>query len=173
VHPIHNVGELDLTGEMTYAVNFSATSTPVVNGVSFALDYNPPPRVTLVGANHIDSWESPPKFGPAPDGANLSEVCRGIRYALPGAGTVQSGTRFVRAVALHPQAAYTPVATQTYLFVNGTTSPSANGIIGQSNFYNGPSGFPGAFPGPGLSASFPRWGPHSGEGRGILPAADE
>lgn len=52
----------------------------------------------------------------------------------PVAGTVKSGTRIVRAFATHPDAAYTPVTTQTYLFVNGVTSPTANGIVGQSNF---------------------------------------
>ena len=64
VYPIHHAGELDLTGEMTYALNFSATTTPVVNGVAFAPDYSPPSGVTLVGANHIDFWQAPPTLAP-------------------------------------------------------------------------------------------------------------
>ncbi len=63
-------------------------------------------------------------------------IYQGPITITPVAGTVQSGTRIVRAVARHPGAAYTPVATQTYLFVNGTTSPTINGIVGQSNFYS-------------------------------------
>ncbi len=86
VYPIHGVGELDLTGGLIYAINFSATTTPVVNGVTFAPDYNPPAGVTLAGANNIDFWQASPNFGSTPDGLALSEVYRGIRYALPAAG---------------------------------------------------------------------------------------
>ncbi len=53
----------------------------------------------------------------------------------PTVGTTKSGTRIVRAFATHPDAAYTPVCTQSYLFVNGLTAPTADGIVGQSNFY--------------------------------------
>ena len=51
----------------------------------------------------------------------------------PTAGSTQSGTRIVRAFAAHPDAAYTPVATQTYLFVNGVVNPNTDGVIAQSN----------------------------------------
>lgn len=51
----------------------------------------------------------------------------------PTAGTVRSGTRIVRAFAAHAEAAWTPVATQTYLFVNGVTAPNSDGIVGQAN----------------------------------------
>ena len=54
----------------------------------------------------------------------------------PVAGTVKSGTRIVRALAFHPEAAYAPVATQTYVFVNGVAGPKIDGVIGQSNFFN-------------------------------------
>ena len=76
-----------------------------------------------------------------------------IRYTLDGSkptattGTVYSGpitispdtngptrgTRIVRAIAVNSQAAYAPVVTQTYLFINGTGTPSSNGVVGQSN----------------------------------------
>ena len=42
------------------------------------------------------------------------------------------GTRIIRAIAVHPTAAYAPVATQTYLFVNGVTGPGLDGIVSQS-----------------------------------------
>ena len=51
----------------------------------------------------------------------------------PTAGTVRSGTRIVRAYATHADAAYTPTATQTYLFVNGIANPNTDGLIGQAN----------------------------------------
>ena len=51
----------------------------------------------------------------------------------PTAGSTQSGTRIVRAFAAHPDAAYTPVTTQTYLFVNGVVNPNTDGVIAQSN----------------------------------------
>ncbi|MGI8603989.1 MAG: lamin tail domain-containing protein [Verrucomicrobiales bacterium] len=61
----------------------------------------------------------------------------GIVYSAPLTITPDTngptkGTRLVRAIAINPQAAYAPVATNTYLFVNGTGSPATNGIIRQS-----------------------------------------
>ena len=53
----------------------------------------------------------------------------------PIAGTNQSGVRIVRAVVTHPDAAYTPVTTQTYLFVNGIANPRTDGVVGQANLY--------------------------------------
>ncbi len=54
----------------------------------------------------------------------------------PVTGSPRSGTRIVRAVAFHPDAAYAPVVTQTYLFVNGVAGPRVDGVVGQSNFYS-------------------------------------
>ncbi len=53
----------------------------------------------------------------------------------PTTGTTRSGTRVVRAFASHVDAAYTPVTTQTYLFVNGIANPNTDGVVGQSNLY--------------------------------------
>ncbi len=53
----------------------------------------------------------------------------------PVVGTTVSGTRIVRAMAANPDAAYTPVTTQTYLFVNGVAGPNTDGIVGQTNLY--------------------------------------
>lgn len=54
----------------------------------------------------------------------------------PVAGTTRSGTRIVRALAEHPDAAYAPVATRTYLFVNGVRGAMTDGVVGQTNFVN-------------------------------------
>ncbi|MBL9166904.1 MAG: lamin tail domain-containing protein [Verrucomicrobiales bacterium] len=68
---------------------------------------------------------------------SLPSATRGILYTNPIAvkpntnGTTR-GTRIVRAVAIHPRAAYAPVKTQTYLFVNGDISPTVDGVVGQS-----------------------------------------
>jgi hypothetical protein len=53
---------------------------------------------------------------------------------IPVQGTTRSGSRIVRAFASHPDASYAPVVTQTYLFVNGLTSPNTDGVVGQTNF---------------------------------------
>ncbi|HAB16814.1 MAG TPA: lamin tail domain-containing protein [Verrucomicrobiota bacterium] len=75
-----------------------------------------------------------------------------IRYTLDGtrpsptSGTIYSGPisispsttattrglRIVRALAINPLAAYAPVGTQTYLFVNGATGPGVDGVVSQS-----------------------------------------
>lgn len=71
---------------------------------------------------------SPPKA--------TSPVYSGPLEITPVAGTVRSGTRIVRAVAVHPEAPWSPVGTQSYLFVNGVNSPASDGIAAQSNFIN-------------------------------------
>ncbi|HWB03161.1 MAG TPA: lamin tail domain-containing protein [Verrucomicrobiales bacterium] len=52
----------------------------------------------------------------------------------PTVGTAKSGVRIVRAIATHPDAAWSPVATQTYFFINGTANPNTDGVIGQTSF---------------------------------------
>lgn len=46
------------------------------------------------------------------------------------------GTRIVRAIAVNADAAVAKVATHTYLFVNGVSNPSTDGIVNQSNLNN-------------------------------------
>ncbi len=50
----------------------------------------------------------------------------------PNTSGTTRGTRIVRAIALQGGAAYTPVATQTYLFVNGVGNPLLEGVVNQS-----------------------------------------
>ncbi|YCM45245.1 lamin tail domain-containing protein [Verrucomicrobiaceae bacterium 227] len=52
----------------------------------------------------------------------------------PETGTSTRGTRRIRAIAVHPTAAISPVATHTYLWVNGVTNEQNDGILGQSVF---------------------------------------
>ncbi|RYD36397.1 MAG: hypothetical protein EOP86_06075 [Verrucomicrobiaceae bacterium] len=54
----------------------------------------------------------------------------------PVAGTVKSGSRIVRAVASRSGVPWAPVATQTWLFVNGVTAPRTDGLVGQTNLIN-------------------------------------
>lgn len=44
------------------------------------------------------------------------------------------GVRIVRAVALHPRAAFSRTATSTYLFINGVTGPTTDGVVAQTRF---------------------------------------
>ncbi|MFT5108786.1 MAG: hypothetical protein ACI9UA_004430, partial [Pseudoalteromonas tetraodonis] len=52
----------------------------------------------------------------------------------PETGTSTRGTRRIRAIAIDPSATIAPVATHTYVWVNGTTNPLTNGVLGQSVF---------------------------------------
>jgi len=52
----------------------------------------------------------------------------------PETGTSTRGTRRIRAIAIHPSAAISPVATHTYLWVNGASNENTDGIVGQSVF---------------------------------------
>ena len=68
---------------------------------------------------------------------SLPSATKGIAYTNPipikpntTGGT--RGVRIVRAIAFSPRAAYSPVTTQTYLFINGETGPAVDGVVGQS-----------------------------------------
>lgn len=50
----------------------------------------------------------------------------------PSTSGTTRGTRIIRAIAVHPRAAYAAVKTQTYLFINGSAGPLADGVVGQS-----------------------------------------
>ncbi|MCU0780636.1 MAG: lamin tail domain-containing protein, partial [Akkermansiaceae bacterium] len=61
-----------------------------------------------------------------------SPVYDGPLAITPVAGTTKSGTRIVRAMATHPAVPWCPVASQTYLFVQGVAGRDTDGIIGQT-----------------------------------------
>lgn len=52
----------------------------------------------------------------------------------PETGSGARGTRRIRAIAVHSSAAISPVATHTYLWVNGVSNEQTDGILGQSVF---------------------------------------
>jgi len=67
----------------------------------------------------------------------LPTPTRGAIYAKPitikpNSVATTRGTRIVRALAVHPEAAYAPVATRSYLFIKGVAGPSVDGLVSQS-----------------------------------------
>lgn len=79
---IHGLSEVDLTGEMVYAINFSANDGPrVVNGVTFTPDTALPPGVTTVGPNNVTPWQTKPNFGSTPDDDAFEGIFEDIRWA--------------------------------------------------------------------------------------------
>lgn len=87
VRIIHGPGDLDLTGEFVYAINFSADEPPlIVEGLTFIPDRTPPPGVVLIGPNEASPWETAPEFGDSLSENNLERVFKDIRWANSGAG---------------------------------------------------------------------------------------
>ena len=64
--------------------------------------------------------------------ATLGTVYTGPITITPDTAAAKKGTRLVRAIAISPKAAYSPVATNTYLFINGVTNPATEGVVAQS-----------------------------------------
>ena len=78
---INGPGGLDLAGEMTYAIDFSANDGPMfVNGVKFIPDTALAPGLT-VGPNNVTPWQTKPNFGSGIDADNLEEIYADIRWA--------------------------------------------------------------------------------------------
>lgn len=68
---------------------------------------------------------------------SLPAINRGTVYTAPilikpNTTGVNRGTRIIRALAASPAAAYAPVQTQTYLFIDGESGPLVDGVVGQS-----------------------------------------
>ena len=68
--------------------------------------------------------------GSPPSAANGSTYSGPITVT-PSTVAQTRGTRIVRAIALQGDAARTPIATQTYLFVTGISNPLVEGIVNQ------------------------------------------
>lgn len=64
--------------------------------------------------------------------ATTGTIYSGPITVAPSTTTTTRGSRIVRAVAVHAKAAYAGIATRTYLFVNGSTGPSVDGIVAQT-----------------------------------------
>jgi hypothetical protein len=78
--------DLDLEGEIIYAVNFSADD-PVrtVRGVAFQPDRLPIPGATFVGPQQVTPWQTKPELGNSVDANQLEEILADIRWADNGA----------------------------------------------------------------------------------------
>lgn len=74
--------DLDLVGQMVYAINFSAND-PVrtVAGVQFLPDTQAIPGATLYGPNNVTPWQNRPEFGASADANELEEILHDIRWA--------------------------------------------------------------------------------------------
>ncbi|MCC7375783.1 MAG: lamin tail domain-containing protein [Verrucomicrobiales bacterium] len=69
--------------------------------------------------------------GTAPS-TNSGTVYTGPIRLTPNTTGTTRGVRIVRAVATAQGAAFAPVSTATYLFVEGITSPTTDGVVGQT-----------------------------------------
>jgi hypothetical protein len=69
--------------------------------------------------------------GSAPSTNSGTVYTAPIRVTPNTTGTTR-GVRIVRAVAVGPGAAYAPVSTATFLFIEGVASPTTDGVVGQS-----------------------------------------
>src|SRR5262252_3569729 len=77
--------DLDLEGDIIYAINFSADD-PVrtVRGVAFQPDRLTIPGATLVGPQQVTPWQTKPEFGSTADANQLEEILADIRWADSG-----------------------------------------------------------------------------------------
>lgn len=74
---------LDLAGEITHAINFSANDPALlVKGVTFTPDRDLAPGLT-VGPNNVAPWGATPSFGSGTDADNLEQLYQDIRWAQP------------------------------------------------------------------------------------------
>ena len=83
---VRGPSSLDLTGDIVYAVNFSANDPDlVVGGVTFVPDTNPPVGTSFVLPNTVSPWQVKPEFGSSADDDALEQIYEDIRWANAGA----------------------------------------------------------------------------------------
>ena len=89
VTQVSAVGDLDLAGLITHAINFSANDPPLtLGGVTFTPDSSPPVGTSFVGPNNVTPWETKPEFGDTADDDTLEQIFEDIRWANTGASQV-------------------------------------------------------------------------------------
>jgi hypothetical protein len=87
VTQIRGAKDLDLEGEILYAINFSADDGPrKVRGITFLPDTQKIVGATLVGPQQVTSWQTKPEFGGSVDDDQLEEIFSDIRWAVAGSG---------------------------------------------------------------------------------------
>lgn len=80
ISAIQGPNDLDLLGEIVYAINFSPNDPPrTVNGIVFTPDTAPPVGATLVGPQNVVGWQTKPEFGDSPSDNELEEILHDIR----------------------------------------------------------------------------------------------
>lgn len=72
--------DLDLTGNILYAVNQNDDQDRVVKGVTFKTDINPIPGYSFTIPNNVTVWQTKPEFGSTADDDALEEVMQDIRW---------------------------------------------------------------------------------------------
>jgi hypothetical protein len=81
--------DLDLLGEIVYAINFSANDPALtVNGVVFTPDTAAPAGATLVGPQNATPWQTKPEFGASASDDALERVFEDIRWPITRWGSV-------------------------------------------------------------------------------------
>jgi len=79
--------DLDLLGEIVYAVNFSANDPALtVNEVVFSPDTPAPAGASFVLPLNVAPWQTKPEFGDSLSDNNLEEIFQDIRYADTSVG---------------------------------------------------------------------------------------
>jgi hypothetical protein len=85
VTPIAGPGDLDLDGDMVYAVHFGPNNpvTLTVNGVPFLSDTTFIPGATFIGPQAVGppGWQTKPEFGATADDDALENIYQDIRWA--------------------------------------------------------------------------------------------
>ena len=86
VRQITGPADLDLDGEVLYAVNFS-TDDPVrtIRGVRFLPDTQRIVGASFIAPQQVAPWMTKPEFGSSVDANQLEEVLQDIRWANSGA----------------------------------------------------------------------------------------
>jgi hypothetical protein len=98
VKAIRGPADLDLEGEILYAINFSADDPPrQVKGVTFVPDTHSIAGATLVAPQQVLGWQAKPEFGEGADDNQLEEILADIRWAVAGAGERLRATLAVQA----------------------------------------------------------------------------
>lgn len=72
--------DLDLTGDIVYAVSQNHEQDRVVNGVNFLTDINPIPGYSHTMPQIVSTWQTKPEFGDSVDDDNLEEIMNDIRW---------------------------------------------------------------------------------------------
>src|SRR5688572_18226694 len=80
ISQISGSGDLDLTGNITHAINFGDNQDRVVNGVTFVLDTTLPAGY-VIGPQIATPWQTKPEFGLTADDDELEELFQDIRWA--------------------------------------------------------------------------------------------